>query len=348
MRHFNSWVTGVGLALGDEQTAEEAVALGLCDADWAERSQQIAVRVAPEDRPAPQLAADAAEMAMVMAAADPDNVGPVSYHYVLHGGVDAHNPAAYVQNEVGIAGGPFPITATSDGCHGALNGMIAAASYLVQQDCPRDLALVVGADRWDRGFDRWGAGYDAPFGDGAGAVVLSRVPGGPLTMVSSATFSDPSLEPLYRGDAPWGLGHIGDGAPLDLGARIRASIPDEETRLDVHHRMGLVVAEAARAALKDAGLDMEDPRHIVVPFGRRRVLERNYQAWLACRWRQLETTAAFGHRVGHLGAGDPLVGLAHLLNEHAIRPGQTVLLLSDGGGFSATAVVLRMTGPVAE
>jgi 3-oxoacyl-[acyl-carrier-protein] synthase-3 len=51
---------------------------------------------------------------------------------------------------------------------------------------------------------------------------------------------------------------------------------------------------------------------------------------------------AFGSTVGHLGAGDGFAGLAWLLETGALRPGDRVLLVGAGAGFTWTLMLLEM------
>jgi 3-oxoacyl-[acyl-carrier-protein] synthase-3 len=49
--------------------------------------------------------------------------------------------------------------------------------------------------------------------------------------------------------------------------------------------------------------------------------------------------------VGHLGAGDQICGFNHLLETDRVRPGDRVMLLGVGAGFSWSCAVLEVLEP---
>jgi 3-oxoacyl-[acyl-carrier-protein] synthase-3 len=56
-----------------------------------------------------------------------------------------------------------------------------------------------------------------------------------------------------------------------------------------------------------------------------------------------QTTWSFGRTTGHVGAADHLLGLDHLLSSGAVGPGQKILLLGGGTGFSCTCAIVEVT-----
>jgi 3-oxoacyl-[acyl-carrier-protein] synthase-3 len=323
------------------QTAAAAVKSGECEASWAKHSGWKSVRVAPLDYPAPYFAVTAGRRALATAGFSARDVGAVSYGYVLHPGIDAHNSAGTVARRVGIPAGPFAPTTRGDGCHGIPLAIEAACQHLVLATDAPDHALVTCGDIWRAPtFKRWTPGFDAPFGDGGAAAVITRRPGG-LRIRSTAAETDPGLEALYRGNMPWGIGNVHPGRPYDLGRRVLeffAKCPDFEVRI----RMAKTVRAAVTRALADAGLDnIGQIAHVVTPFARESVLREQYVEVLGLHASQLARTLRLGPRIGHLGAADLLVILANLMAGGAVSPGAYVLLLGDGSGFTASAAVLQ-------
>jgi 3-oxoacyl-[acyl-carrier-protein] synthase-3 len=57
---------------------------------------------------------------------------------------------------------------------------------------------------------------------------------------------------------------------------------------------------------------------------------------------ETKTTLAWGHRIGHLGAGDHLAALDHLITTEAVHSGDQILLAATGIGFTWSGAVLQM------
>ncbi len=54
------------------------------------------------------------------------------------------------------------------------------------------------------------------------------------------------------------------------------------------------------------------------------------------------TTWSWSRTIGHLGAGDPIAGLDHLVGTGAVGPGELCLLASVGAGFSWSCAVVEI------
>jgi 3-oxoacyl-[acyl-carrier-protein] synthase III len=55
-----------------------------------------------------------------------------------------------------------------------------------------------------------------------------------------------------------------------------------------------------------------------------------------------QTTWEYGRRTGHVGAGDWVLGLEHLLTGNELRAGDLVLLFGGGAGYTCTAAVVEI------
>ena len=55
-----------------------------------------------------------------------------------------------------------------------------------------------------------------------------------------------------------------------------------------------------------------------------------------------QTTWDYGRTTGHIGAGDWAAGLAHLIDNRAVAPGDKVMLFGGGAGYTCTVAVLEI------
>jgi len=56
------------------------------------------------------------------------------------------------------------------------------------------------------------------------------------------------------------------------------------------------------------------------------------------------TNWRFARQMGHLGAGDQFVGLERMCAEGGLEPGDRILLVGGGAGFTCTSAVLEFRG----
>ncbi|OKH98849.1 hypothetical protein A6A06_24825 [Streptomyces sp. CB02923] len=95
------------------------------------------------------------------------------------------------------------------------------------------------------------------------------------------------------------------------------------------------------AVVGEAGVRLQDVARFVYPVVGRSVVdwdavERDFGFALA------QTTWEYGREVGHLGAGDQIAGLAHLLETKAVGPGDKLVLSGLGQGFTFGCAVLEI------
>jgi 3-oxoacyl-[acyl-carrier-protein] synthase III len=57
---------------------------------------------------------------------------------------------------------------------------------------------------------------------------------------------------------------------------------------------------------------------------------------------EARTSWEFGRLNGHLGAGDQFAGLHDLLSRGELAPGDKVMLIGGGAGFSCTCAVIEI------
>ncbi|WP_018635737.1 3-oxoacyl-[acyl-carrier-protein] synthase III C-terminal domain-containing protein [Parafrankia elaeagni] len=332
--------------------------------------------VAPEDAGYTALAVSdgpsAPEMAVLAATAALERAGwsGADLDLVLHAwsyyqGHDFWSPAHYLADQLGARDAqPFGIQQM---CNGGAAALQTAAAHLLA-DPAVGRVLVTTADRFcPPGFDRWNSDLGVAYGDGASALLVSRATTAPagtdvvdvrpsaagaadvggadagvageLRLVAVSSVSAPSLEGMHRG--------TDDFSPA---ARLAAPAVDvrrtKKAYLRRHGSSGYRVAEreGIRAllalALDEAGLsrDGERPRCVVLPRVHRAPLESVFAPVVE------EVTGAepidFGRATGHLGAGDLTTGIADLIDNKILAPGETALVLSTGAGFTWSCATL--------
>jgi 3-oxoacyl-[acyl-carrier-protein] synthase-3 len=336
MRWNDLYVSGTGAWLPKAVEVSEAMAGGRYPTESAERSAQLSVTVAGKDEYLPDMAVGAARQALARSGSSTGDVVAVFHSTVLHAGLDVWNLGSYIQRSV--ARPNAFVAEVRSGSNGGLVAVETAAAYLRAHQ-ETGVAVVSAGDRWPEPyFDRWRADRIV-YADGAAAVTLSRT-GGFAQLLAMVTRTDPELEGMHRGTER--LAGIGSGPlePVDLDRRHREFLA-ELSREEVWRRLDAGIRGTCAQALEEAGITGGEVDRFVVPhFGlwltRRQILEPLGITDLG------RTTWDFSRQVGHLGAGDQLAGLNHLAETGELRPGQHVLLVGAGAGFTWTGAVLRI------
>jgi 3-oxoacyl-[acyl-carrier-protein] synthase-3 len=241
---------------------------------------------------------------------------------------------------LGIGAGPGLTLELGAMSNSLIAGMDLAASVLTGRP-DHDAALITAGDRFGgTGFPHWNTDIGIVYGDAGSAVVVSRRPG--IARIRSiASFTDPALEGLQRGDEPFRAASVAAHRSIDIRRRKRQWLT-HRSATEVNTRNGDAVSAVVKTALADAGLDLPDLARICAPHYGRRLVETQILRPLGISERQ--TMTELGLRVGHLGASDQIVALDHLLRTSEATDGDHVLLLGIGVGMTWTAVVLEL-GP---
>jgi 3-oxoacyl-[acyl-carrier-protein] synthase-3 len=326
------FIAGVGTFLPPPVSVQEAVAHGRYDPREAAETQMESVLVAESESP-PEMAVKAARGALARSGVAPEEIALLLHASLYFQGLDYHATASYIQH---AALGSHSALALE--VKGMSNGGMAclelAASYLAAAPYPA-AALVTTADRFcPPGVDRWRFDTGMVVADGAAAMILSRRRGF-ARVLSIATTSDPSLEALHRGRAPFGRAP----APLDVHQRKCEYLA--EVGLDsMLRRFQRGLRASVERALSDAQTDLSRIHRFVIPHVGRALLEREFFAALEIP--EKLTTWAFARRIGHMGAGDQIAGLGHLLDTGSLNPGDRCMLMGVGAGFTWTSAVLEI------
>lgn len=335
MRCDDLYVAGLARHLPATLEVAGAVADGRYDAGEQAANDYVSVTVAGGQAP-PQMAAAAGALALERSGVPPALVGLLLHASAWFQGVDYWPAASYVHREVLGGNRRAPALDVAQMCNGALGAVELAASHLMAVPARR-AALVTTADRFEEpGFDRWRGDVNGiVYGDGAAAVVLARE--GFARLLSVSTVVDTGLEAMYRGaeefsEAP--------GRAVDIRARRRAFMAGTEGVAD---RTTAGLGEAIGLALEEAGVELEEVARFVWPnVGLQTLLTRYLEPFGL----KLEATAwHWGRRTGHVGAADQLTGLADLVETGTAGPGDRVMLIGIGAGFSWTCAVVEVLAP---
>jgi 3-oxoacyl-[acyl-carrier-protein] synthase-3 len=227
--------------------------------------------------------------------------------------------ACLLQAKLGIAGGPaFDVQAV---CSGFVYGL-ALADHLLTGGPYRN-ALIVGAEIFSRILDWNDRATCVLFGDGAGAVVLSR--GQQAGIIASRLHADGSHADILK--VP---GHVDRGA-------IRG---DPLLKMDgqgVFKFAVRVLADVADEVLTDAGMDRSEVDWLIPHQANVRIIDATARK-LGLPPEKVITTVDIHANTS--AASIPLA-LDVAVRDGRIQPGQNLLLAGVGGGFTWGAVLVR-------
>ncbi len=362
VRFDDVWITGTGGVLGNLLPVGQAVADGrYAPADAAEAGM-TSVSVSGESPP--EMAVRAGRLALGMAspgtaslgaaslgaassgAASPAPVSPgaASPGLHLHGaarfqGIELWSASCWIANQ--LMPGPLPGLSMEVNalCNSGLAALELAATMLTARPDLQD-ALVTVADWFPEPVvDRWNLDSGVLLGDGGAAALLGRG-GGRLRLLSCASRSDPSLEGLQRGDEPFHAASPAVLKPLVLRrlAREFYAVSGRSPASVVAAHIDGVQTVVAQA-LADADTTLADARWVVTPFVGRTSFRFGYAQPLGLD--PARTLLDLGLSTGHMGGVDHLYALDHLLREDLLAPGEKVVLIGVGGGFTFSCAVLQ-------
>ena len=338
MRWNDIHIAGLGTWLPQPRTVQSMMDLGLCGDTPPDAYGYESVLVAgtgPEDAP-PEMAIRAAATAMKRAGVD---AGDYALH--LHGstwfqGLDIWPAASYIaERTVGSSVRAFDI---QQRCNIGVSGIEMAATFL-RAGFPGSAAMLTTADRFDSpGVDRWNLRPGTVYGDGATALVLSAT-GGFATLRSTVTTADNFLEGRARGDEQFTTGSRAATHPVRLADREK-TFNDASDESELMLRLARVMFGAMWGALEEAEIEIADVAYVALPSVGRSL--SGYLLYDLLSVTEDRTTLPYGLRTGHIGAGDWIAGLDHLLESRSLQAGDHVLLMGGGAGYTQTAAVVRI------
>ncbi|MGS5089479.1 ketoacyl-ACP synthase III family protein [Hydrogenophaga sp. A37] len=235
------------------------------------------------------------------------------------------NPATAVQAAL-EADHALPI-ALRQGCDGLLVGLQVACTHLGQHATGR--ALLVGSDCFGTGgFCRVTADYSILYGDGAAAMVIG-VGRGIAHILAIETVTDPGLNAL----------HDGTGLRSEDVRAAKRRFLSRHGRERLQHGTRNAMSKIKNRMAPDAASDRAI-RHILFPHLGLDILRENY--FPAFDQGEKRSLVGFGAHLGHMGTIDQIVALQALVRTGHLEPGDRVLLIGAGAGFTWTAVLLEI------
>lgn len=334
-RYDNIFLDSVGVRLGDRVDLADAVADGSYPANEHEANALVAVTVS--DRPAPDLAVAAAGVALSRTVVPAEAFRLLLHTSTYYQGQDVWTPSSYIQQHT--IRGSAPAIEVDQKSNGGLAALALAAGFLGGCEDEAAVLLTTGERFCLPGFDRFRTESGTVMADGGTAAVLTRTPGF-ARLLSCVLTSDSSLEEMYRGrklhDAP-----TAGVRTLNLRARKADYMRRNLSELDsISTRIANGIRDCILSAAAEAKTEVDDVRRFVMPNNGRTV------HW----WRLLaemgvesdRTTWEFGRTVGHLGAGDQVAGLDHLIRTGQLQAGDRVVIAGSGYGFNWGAAVLEI------
>lgn len=244
--------------------------------------------------------------------------------------------AAQVTHELGLDGA-FAFEVMGQ-CAGMLIAAWTAQALMTVDSDDRDVLLVAASK------DSTVVDYDDPsvksvfnFGDGAAALRMSRNGGGARILshaaITDGTFHDSVMVPAGGTVEPASVETVAAG-------RHRAHVkPGLSLRESVTPMFVANMTEAARLACERGGVGEHEIDHVLIqnqiPSVHRAILDRLGTPPAACRY--------FGGH-GHMSSLDPIFALGELAASGHARPGDRLLLLAAGLGYTASALLLEWSG----
>lgn len=321
------------------RTPQDELRLGRLTAEQAERHGDVTLHIARSWRTesAPAMAVAAGRSALTAAGVAADDVGMLAYAWTNYQGNPFFTAAHCVAEGLGLPRSCAPV-GVQQACNGAAMSFTLAAGQLRLDEGTH--TLIVAADRFTApAVDHWRSHVMLAYGDGAAAAVVGApAPDDPFHLLALEHSAAPELwrtRDDYEGFGP-------HPAPVPyINSMPTEKFSDEGGRPRLREISHACITEAVDKALDAARLAPGDPRIVKVLAPRlsdkvRELMigpvEEKYSDRIECRYRE----------TGHLGAGDFLANLADAEADRDLAPGDILLVLGAGGGYSYTCAVLQV------
>ncbi len=255
-------------------------------------------------------------------------------------GPESFSPTGYILRQLGIS--DIPSHEVAQGCNGILAALQVSAGWLTMAPGVAAALVTTSLNAGVSYLDRCrSAGTGTVLGDGAAAAVLGKDNGiARVDALNSVMF--PELEALHRGDASLLDTDSGVRESVDMLSRSQAFAREQgwDPR-DLLEQITKMTVETAQRSLDEAGMKAGDLARVIHPNVSPVVMEASVLRPLKLTLEQ--STWDFGRTVGHLGAGDYLVSLDHLLRTGQLSERDRVLLIGGTAGFTVSSAVLTIT-----
>jgi 3-oxoacyl-[acyl-carrier-protein] synthase-3 len=338
MRWDNVYINAAAAALGRSETTARAVAEGRYEAEANAADGYLAVRITDGAAPI-EMAVSAAELAIERSGKSGDDFELVVHSSLAYQGLDHFAPASYVQSRT--IGGRASAIEVKQASNGGLAALNVIASYLTARPSALSALLTTSDCFVPPSYDRYHVG-GLILSDGATAMVLSRG-GGVARLLSTAVIGDTTHHGLVNDNEPFSAAPGGNGWPVNLLSRVARHVewlggPDHF--LDIVQSLDAGQQGAMRLAIEDADLEASDIDWWVFPNVGRTLLQGD--TYKVMNIDEARTTMDWGHRVGHLGAGDQIGGFIYLMESKTVRPGDRILLTGAGQGYNFASAVVEI------
>ncbi|GAA3561018.1 ketoacyl-ACP synthase III family protein [Amycolatopsis ultiminotia] len=253
-------------------------------------------------------------------------------------GIDFWSRANYVRARLGLPAG-LGLTAELNAMSNSLVGGIDLAARILTGSTDLHHIMLTGGEVFGApAFDHLNADHGITYGDGGSAFILGRNTG-LAQILSTASYTDPSLEQLHRGEhrfLPAGTTEHGSERIRERKLQYLTAVGADS--ITTRNRRG--IRAATDHALADAGLAINELAWILLPHYGPHLLDTQCLTPLGIQ--PEKTLQAVGAHWGHMGPNDQIVGLTHLLARNAVQRGDHIALVGIGIGMTWTAAILRI------
>jgi 3-oxoacyl-[acyl-carrier-protein] synthase III len=330
-------IAGVGTSESEYVDITHAVAQGWYGTGDAEASGLVSVSVAGTT-PAPDLAIEAARLALRESGHDAGDISAVFHTNVHPQGPDGWSAQHYINRNT--INRPVTSVEIRNGCIGFFSNLHLAACYLSASP-DRDAALLTSADNFGTPLvNRWRTSKLFVLADGGGAIVLSKRRGFATVLAIDST-SDPELERQHRGGESLFPPGLTVGGTLNFDERMeycrQKAVDGEPTLAD----FGSLLLDTVSKVLKEADVTLDEITRVVHDGFNRDGLHVIFLDPLGVE--EERGIWEFTRRMGHAGPLDQIRGLEHVWRQRLVTAGDKVLLVSGAPGMEAACAVLEIT-----
>lgn len=321
-------ITGSGAYLPEKiLTNEDLEKIVDTSDEWiTERTGIKTRRIARDDQPTSDLAVKAGRTALAESGLSPEDIGLLIVATITPD-MSCPSTACLVQEKIGLSQAAcFDVNAA---CTGWLYALDIAWQYL-KSGTYRN-ALVIGAEKLSAITDWEDRNTCVLFGDGAGAVILSK------------TEETGFIRSSYLG----ANGHWANLLYVPGGGSLHPATHDTVDRRlhflkmegrEVFKEAVAAMSRSAEIVLERAGLGKDDI-HCVIPH------QANFRIIKAVAKKLAMPLDRFHVTVGHCGnlsAASIPVALDEAIRAGVLSPGQNVLFTAFGGGFTWGAMIVQL------
>ncbi|HUF07077.1 MAG TPA: beta-ketoacyl-ACP synthase III [Candidatus Binatia bacterium] len=325
----NALITGWGMyAPSRVMTNDELSTMVETSDEWiVSRTGIRERRIAADDETTATLSVNASRDALAVAGIDATEldlviVGTCSPDYYMP------STAVLVAHQLGATrAAGFDLMAA---CSGFIFSLATASAY-VRSGMYRNV-LVVGVELLSRFLDYTDRNTCVLFGDGAGAVVVSASDGAGgmlgLDMYSDGSGAQGIIFPAGGSACPTTPQTVAEGGHfVHMAGK------------EVYKYATRQLAESAQAALRDAGLGVDDVDQFLFHQANLRIIESVQNAVGI----PSDRTYLNIERYGNTSAASVPMALVEALAEDLIKPGDRLLMAAFGAGYTAGAAVIEWT-----